>query len=155
MKTFRLLLCLFILSICATNLSAQEITVFPGMWGDKFYQDKEPLTWKEIDAIMKENQASALHWQKSKKNMVGALITGTANFGSAIWLLSNLDDNEPLTGPLIATAGTGIISSIFFHSAMKNKKMAILEYNDSLGKKTSLFLAPTSNEHGIGLALKF
>ncbi|WP_299535217.1 hypothetical protein [Ulvibacterium sp.] len=155
MKNLRLTLSLLILGICGANLSAQEITSFSGMWGEKFYQDKEPLTWKEIDAIMKENQASALHWQKSKKNMVGALIAGTANFGSAIWLISNLDDNEPLTGPIIAVAGTGIISSIFFHSATKNKKMAILEYNDSLGKKTSLYLTPTSNENGVGLALKF
>jgi len=155
MRKVQLTLSLFVLSLFATTLSAQEITSFSGMWGEKFYQDKEPLTWKEIDAIMKENQSSALYWQKSKKNMLGALIAGAANFGSAIWLLSNLDDNEPLTGPIIAVAGTGIISSIFFHSATKNKKMAILEYNDSLGKKTSLYLAPTSNENGIGLALKF
>lgn len=155
MRKIGLVLSLFIMGICGTELSAQEITSFPGMWGDKFYKDKEPLTWKEIDAIMKENQASALYWQKSKKNMVGALIAGTANFGSVIWLISNLDDNEPLTGPIITTVGTGIISSIFFNSATKNKRMAILEYNDSLGKKTTLYLTPTNNENGLGLAIKF
>lgn len=139
----------------ATALQAQEITSFPGMWGESFYQDKTKLSWKEIDAIMKESQAAEMHWQKSKKQALGGLVFGAANFGSAIWLLSNLDKNEPLTGPAIAVAGTGLIGSIFFHSSMKNKKKAILEYNDSLDKKTSYRLVPTSNQNGFGLALKF
>lgn len=142
-------------ALASTTLKAQEITSFPGMWGEAFYQDKTKLSWKEIDGIMKESQAAEMHWQKSKKQALGGLIFGAANFGSAIWLLSSLDKNEPLTGPAIAVAGTGLIGSIFFHASMKNKKTAILEYNDALDKKTSYRLVPTSNQNGIGLALKF
>lgn len=143
------------LGMCTSGLKAQEITSFPGMWGETFYQDKDKLTWKEIDKIMKESQVAEMHWQKSKKQALGGLIFGAANFGSTVWLISNLDKNEPLTAPLITAAGTGLIGAIFFHSSSKNKKTAILEYNDALGKKTSYRLVPTSNQNGIGLALKF
>ena len=60
-----------------------------------------------------------------------------------------------MTGPVVAFAATGLVGSFFYHSAMKNKKKAILNYNDNLGKTTSLKVVPTSNENGVGLALKF
>lgn len=151
----RIIIAIVFLGMCTTGLKAQEITSFPGMWGETFYQDKTKLSWKEIDAIMKESQVAEMHWQKSKKQALGGLVFGAANFGASIWLLSNLDKNEPLTAPAIAAAGSGLIGAIFFHSSMKNKKTAILEYNDALGKKTSYRLVPTSDQNGIGLALKF
>lgn len=151
----KLVVVFLFLGMCTSGLKAQEITSFPGLWGEAFYQDKTKLSWKEIDVIMKESQVAEMHWQKSKKQALGGLIFGAANMGSAIWLLSSLDKNEPLTGPAIAVAGTGLIGSIFFHASMKNKKTAILEYNDALDKKTSYRLVPTSNQNGIGLALKF
>ncbi len=151
----KLVIAIVFLGMCTTGLKAQEITSFPGMWGESFYQDKTKLSWKEIDAIMKESQVAEMHWQKSKKQALGGLVFGAANFGASIWLLSNLDKNEPLTAPAIAAAGSGLIGAIFFHASAKNKKTAILEYNDALGKKTSYRLVPTSNQNGIGLALKF
>jgi len=138
-----------------SGLQAQEITSFPGMWGETFYQDKEKLSWKEIDKIMKESQVAEKHWQKSKKQALSGLIFGAGNFGSTIWLVSSIDKNEPLTGPIIASAGTGLIAAILFKTASDNKRTAILEYNDALDKKTSYRLVPTSNQNGVGLALKF
>lgn len=151
----KLIVAFLFLGMCTYGLKAQEITAFPGMWGESFYQDKDKLTWKEIDKIMKESQVAEMHWQKSKKQALGGLLFGAANFGSTVWLISNLDKNEPLTAPLITAAGTGLIGAIFFHSSSKNKKTAILEYNDALDNKTSYRLVPTSNQNGIGLALKF
>lgn len=151
----KLVVALLFFGMCFSGLKAQEITAFPGMWGESFYQDKEKLTWKEIDAIMKESQVAEIYWQKSKKQALGGLVFGAANFGTSIWLISNIDKNEPLTAPIIAAAGSGLIGAIFFKAASKNKKTAILEYNDALDKRTAYRLVPTSNEHGIGLALKF
>jgi len=155
MKKLQILLVIGIVSFTFINLSAQEITSFPGTWGEEFYQDKEKLTWKEVNKIMMESQVAQVQWQKSKKQALGGLLFGAVNFGSTIWLVSNLDKNEPLTAPLITAAGSGLVGAIFFKMAMKNKKNAILEYNDNLGNGTSFRLTPTSNENGIGLALKF
>jgi len=155
MKYFKVTFLVLFVGLITTTVSSQEITSFPGMWGEQFYQDKEKLSWKEINTIMMESPVSEAYWKKSKKQALGGLLFGAANFGSSIWLIKNLDDNEPLTAPLIAATGTGLIGAIFFKSAMKNKKMAILEYNDSLGNKTSFYLVPVSNTNGLGMALRF
>ncbi|WP_289041602.1 hypothetical protein [uncultured Zobellia sp.] len=155
MKNLKLMVLTFALGLLTLTMTAQEITSFSGMWGPEFYQDKDKLTWKEIDKIMSESQVAQLNWGKSKKQMVGGMIAGAANFGTAIWFLVNENDHKPVTGPAIAFAGTGIIGSIFFHHAMKNKKEAILNYNESVGNGTSFRMVPAVNENGVGLALKF
>lgn len=151
----KIVITLLFLGMCTSGLMAQEITSFPSFWGESFYQDKEKLSWKQIDAIMKESQVAQVQWQKSKKQLLGGMIFGAANFGSAIWYLSAEDNDKDTVAPLVTFGGTAIIGSIFYWSALKNKKMAILNYNDSLGKETSFYLVPTSNENGFGLALKF
>ncbi len=145
----------FVLCLYSVSLTAQEITAFQGNWGDEFYQDKQKLSWKEVNTIMMESAAAEMNWQKYKKQSLGGLIAGTANLGATIWFIVEYEDDRVVTAPAIAWAGTAIISSIFFNGAKKNKKKAILEYNDALGAKTSYRLVPTSNEHGVGLALKF
>jgi len=87
--------------------------------------------------------------------LIGGMAVGAVNFGSAIWFLVNDRDGNSVTAPAITFLGTGLLSSILYKSAMKNKKNAILEYNDALGKKTSFRLIPTSNKYGLGLALQF
>ena len=144
-----------IIALISTNLSAQEITAFPGAWGEQFYQDKEKLTWKEVNKIMMESQVAQAEWQKSKKLALGGLVFGLANLGSTVWLVTSLDQNKPLTGPIIAAAGTGLVGMIFFKASGDNKRRAILNYNDGLGKGTSFRLVPVNNQNGTGLALKF
>jgi hypothetical protein len=155
MKTLRTLFAVGIIALISANLSAQEITAFPGMWGEQFYQDKEKLSWKEVNKIMMESQVAQEQWRKSKKLALGGLVFGAANLGSTIWLVGNLDQNEPLTGPIIAAVGTGLAGAIFFKASSNNKKMAILNYNESLDGGTSFRLVPINNLNGTGLALKF
>ncbi|MUH35965.1 hypothetical protein D9O36_08940 [Zobellia amurskyensis] len=155
MKNLKLVVLTLWLSLFALTMNAQEITSFSGMWGPEFYQDKDKLTWKEIDKMMSESQVAQVNWEKSKKQMLGGMIAGAANFGTAIWFLVNENDHKPVTGPAIAFAGTGLIGSLFFHHAMKNKKEAILNYNESLDNGMSFRMVPAVNENGVGLALKF
>ncbi|MDT7828113.1 hypothetical protein RQM65_05470 [Pricia sp. S334] len=155
MKLFKQIFALVTIVLISSNLSAQEITAFPGTWGESFYQDKEKLTWKEVDKIMMDSQVAQNEWRKSKKLALGGLISGVANLGSVVWLVSNLDQSKPLTGPIIATVGTGAIGMIFFKAASENKRKAILNYNDSLSGGTSFRLVPVNNQNGTGLALKF
>ncbi|HEA23028.1 hypothetical protein LCGC14_2133920 [marine sediment metagenome] len=155
MKILKTILAVGIITLISSNVSAQEITVFPGSWGEQFYQDKEKLTWKEVNEIMMESQVAQQEWQKSKKLALGGIGFALANLGSTVWLVSNLDQNKPLTGPIIAAAGTGIIGMIFFKASGDNKRRAILSYNDGLGGGTSFHLVPVNNQNGTGVALKF
>lgn len=151
----RIALSVLFISICTTALKAQELTVYPAIWGEQYYQDKEKISCKQFSMLLEENPVSAAHWKKSKGQMLGALIAGAANAGSTVWYLTADDKDKDTTGPIIAFAGTAILGSIFYWSANKNKRKAILEYNDSVDKKTTFRLVPTSNENGVGLALKF
>ncbi|NNE75892.1 MAG: hypothetical protein HKN31_02345, partial [Pricia sp.] len=94
MKNFKLIALALTFGLGSLSLSAQEITSFETMWGQEFYQDKNKLTWKEIDKIMMESQVAQMNWQKSKKQLLGGLIAGTANFGSAIWFLVNNNEDK-------------------------------------------------------------
>lgn len=152
MKTIKTLLALSLLVFFTSNISAQEITVFQGMWGDQFYQDKEKMTWKEFGMAMDNNPASEVYWSKAKKQYGAAFITSTANLGFGIWWLVNENEDKSTTAPIIGFASTAVVGSIFYCLAKNNKKNAILEFNDSLGK-TTYRLVPS--QEGIGLALKF
>ncbi len=145
-------ICLFLFSCFAI---AQEITVFPSMWGESFYKDKKKITWKEFGMLMDATPEAQVYWQKSKKQMLGGLITGAANLGAGIWYLSSNENDKDTAAPIVAFAGTAVIGSIFYWSANANKRKAILEYNEALGKKSSYKIVPSSNEYGLGLALKF
>ena len=131
---------------------AQEITVFQGMWGDEFYQDKDKMTWKEFGMAMDSNPASEVHWSKAKKQYGVTFAAATANLGFGIWYLVNDNNDKETTAPIIGFASTAVVGSIFYCLANKNKKNAILEFNDSLGK-TTYRLVPA--DRGVGLALKF
>jgi hypothetical protein len=120
LKTLKIIFAVGIIALISSNLSAQEITVFPDTWGEQFYQDMEKLTWKEVNKIIMESQVAEAHWQKSKKLALGGLVFIVANLGSTIWLVSSLDQSKSLTGPIIAAAGTGIVGMIFFKASSFN-----------------------------------
>lgn len=151
----KLVVAILFFGMCATGVKAQELTVFPSTFGVEFYQDLKKLKFKEVDALMMKNTVTEMHWKKSKKNMVGGMIFGAVNFGAGIWAISNEINNKPITQPMIAFGASALIGSFFANSALKNKKMAILKYNDSVGNETSFYLVPEINANGIGLALKF
>jgi hypothetical protein len=152
MKIVKSLFVLVALAFCSTSIMAQEITVFQGMWGDQFYKDKEKITWKEFGMAMDSNPASEVFWSKSKKQYGVTFAAATANLGFGIWYLVNENADNSTTAPIVGFASTAIVGSIFYCLASKNKKNAILEFNDSLGK-TTYRLVPS--QEGVGLALKF
>lgn len=151
----KIVLAVALMCFYGSELLAQEITAFPSALGIEFYQDQKKLNCKEVDALMLANPASETYWRKSKKNALGGMIFGAVNFGAGIWAISNEVNNKPITEPMIAFGASALIGSIFGCSALKNKKLAILNYNDSLGKEGALYLVPEINSNGVGLALKF
>jgi hypothetical protein len=139
----------------ATKSNAQEITSFKGLGGEEFYVDKVKITGKQMDSLMAQSPITEMYWHKKKNQMLIGLIATTANIASSVWWIVNSSNHKDITGPIIATAGTAIMSAIFNLAGNKNKKKAILEYNDALNKKTTFKLVPASGANGIGLALKF
>ena len=155
MKILRLVFLMACIITFATKGHAQEITSFKGLGGEEFYVDKMKISGKQMDSLMAQNIITDMYWHKKKNQMLVGLVATTANIGSTVWWIVNSNDDKDVTGPIIATAGTAIISAIFNLAGNKNKRKAILEYNDALNKKTTLRLAPSINANGIGLALKF
>lgn len=152
MKKIILLTTFAFLLFSVQETYSQEITAFQGMWGDEFYKDKEKMTWKEFGMAMDSNPTSEVYWTKAKKQYGVTFAAATANLGFGIWYLVNEGGDKETTAPIIGFASTAVIGSIFYCLSNKNKKNAILEYNDSLGK-TSYRLVPS--DRGLGLALKF
>jgi hypothetical protein len=155
MKILRSIFLIACIITFATKSEAQEITSFKGLGGEEFYRDKIKITGKQMDSLMAKSPVTEMYWRKKKNQMLIGLIASTANIGSTVWWIVNSNDDKKLTGPIIATAGTAIISAIFNLAGNKNKKKAILEYNDALDKKTTFKLVPSSDSNGIGLALTF
>ncbi len=155
MKVLRSVFLTACIIMFAAKSQAQEITSFKGLGGEEFYVDKVKISGKQMDDLMAKRTITKTYWQKKKNQMLVGLIAGTANIGSTVWWIVNSNDDKNIAGPAIATAGTAIIAAIFNLAGNKNKRKAILEYNDALDKKTTFKLVPASGANGIGLALKF
>ena len=152
LKSITLIACIIMF---ATKSEAQEITSFKGLGGEEFYRDKIKITGKQMDSLMAQSPVTEMYWRKKKNQMLIGLIASAGNIGSTVWLVTNSNNDKEIAGPIIATAGTAVISAIFNLAGNKNKRKAMLEYNDALDKKTTFKLMPVSDANGIGLALKF
>ena len=155
MKTIRSIFIIGCIIFLATKSNAQEITSFKGLGGETFYRDKVKITGKQMDSLMALSTVTNMYWHKKKNQMLIGLIATSANIGSSVWWIVNSNNDKDITAPIIATAGTFIIAAIFNLEGNKNKKKAILEYNDALDKKNTFKIAPVSDGNGIGVALKF
>lgn len=151
MKLFKLLFVssfLFLIS----DVQGQELSAYTGFWSTKYYEDDRQIDKRDfINKIYTQPESAAL-WDKSKKQMTGAWLAVGAQFGFLAWQLS-LDRNESQTGPFVGVLGAGIVGIGFSIASGKSKQEAILAYNRSFDRETSLHFGPTHN--GIGFALKF
>lgn len=144
---------LFIVVACLGQLNAQELSYFPGMWSTEYYQDNEKITSKEFESLLESNPTSFELWQKHEKQMIIGGVVSLAELGLAIWTFSDLINDRNAWGPGLGTIGAGIIAAIILNKAFKNKKEAVLNYNDGLDQKTSFKIEPS--KRGLGIVLSF
>lgn len=155
----RLLIVLSFLLVCSFTTNAQELSVFSGFWAPEYYQDDVQITKQEAKSLLLNYQGSETYWKRKMTNE--ALFYGTyiVALGGAFWLGAESAKNEQerdITAPAIVTGGGLLISLIFYSSAAKNGKKAILAYNKKFDNRTTSFeLVPISNSKGLGLALRF
>ncbi|WP_350285091.1 hypothetical protein [uncultured Croceitalea sp.] len=148
-----------IVLLCSSELSAQEISTFPGFFRTKYYQDDKEITRKEVKELLLNNDGSATYWKKSGTNEALFYGTYTVFLVGAGWLgyeLSKDEADRDLTAPTVVTLGGFLIAMIFYNGANTNARKAILTYNKQFdGKQTSFRLVPVGNADGLGLALRF
>jgi hypothetical protein len=155
MNTLRSVFFAVCIMMSVTKGRAQEITSFKGLGGEEFYRDKVKISGKQMDSLMAQSPVTNMYWRRKKNQMLIGLIATSANIGSSVWWIVSSGDHKNIAAPVTATVGTFIIAAIFNLAGNKNKKKAMLEYNDALDKKNTFKLRPVGTANGIGLALQF
>lgn len=138
--------------VSLSDINAQEITMFPGFWGVKYYQDDSQISKQQVESLMLTDTEANQLWQKSKQHMTIGWIAFGVEVGFLVWQLNRSSNNESQTVPLIGVLGSAGVAIGFGLSANKLKKKAILKYNNN-SDIGNLILGPTYN--GLGLVLQF
>lgn len=151
MNLTKLLALCFIFSF-AVEINAQEITMFPGFFGVKYYQDDRKISTKEAKTLIKADQEAYKLWKKADQyNMISGL-SSVALIGFVGWSLYRAENGGSQLIPVIGYTATLGMSLGFGISANNSKRDAILKYNKNVDTAT-LNLGTTAN--GAGLVLSF
>lgn len=157
MKIIPIVTLLILFGLFTLSAKGQEITVFPGFWSVEYYQDDQRIDKPELKKLMSQNEEVSAYWKKSNTNSTIAYVAIAGELGCAFWMGTQFGEDDPnkILAPAAGTVGFAIIAGIFINSANKNGKKAILKYNTQFDNKTTFRLVPTTNQNGLGLALKF
>lgn len=140
--------CLFHLDI-----KAQEITMFAGIFDDKYYQDDKRIKKKELTALLEKDIVAFDHWEKAKTFNALAQIALASEIGFFIWEMADTNNQKNDTATVIGVSGSlaaVIVFSILSHSQKKN---AILKYNQGLDNSNAFSIKPSKN--GLGVVMQF
>lgn len=133
---------------------AQEITMFPGFWGMKYYEDGNEIPRSQVATLMETDAEALTYWNKYKKHEAIAIVAAIAEVGFIIWAVKDLQDDEIRIAPLVGTVATAGISLGFSISSNNARRNSIHRYNRTKDADfSSLQLGPTYN--GMGLVLNF
>jgi len=137
------------------SLSAQELTIFPGVFGMEYYEDDQRITRSEFSVLMSKDPITAELWRLSKQNLQIGIGLQLVGVGGSMYLLSqqnDLSDNELQMAPVLLLLGSTITSTVFILMSNKQRKNAILTYNRNLDLGYLEF-GPT--QKGLGLSWNF
>ncbi|NAS13553.1 hypothetical protein [Poritiphilus flavus] len=151
-KTLLPLLFLFTLFV-SFNAQSQEVTMFPGFWDYKYYQDDERITKKELVSLLETNDEALKHWKRSRTFSQLSYVLLAAEVGFLVWQIDRARNDLSTTGPFIgvmASFGVGLTFAILNGS---QKRKAVLKYNQGLEKPTAFKILPS--KRGLGIVLQF
>lgn len=152
LKSFPILLLVFLFG---SKINAQEISVKPGFWQAKYFQNEDQITKEKFENILATNTTAFDVWTKGKKQKNLWWTFAAIEGGFAVWFFSVNGDLKKMRTPAIGMVGSFAIGSVFFFKSINSKKKALTEYNKQFDTKTAYRLVPVSNKNGLGLALKF
>jgi len=153
MNLKRLLILLIIGYFSLSNLEAQEITMFAGFWGPKYYQDAKQINKKQLENLLEKDAAIYKHWQRSKNYETLAWVAIGVEAGFAAWEISDPNNRKNNTATAIGVFGSLITGTVFVFLSNGEKKKSILKHNKSIQKSTSFTIKPSGN--GLSLVLQF
>ena len=143
----------FLIVIPFVSLKSQEITMFPGFWDYKYYQDDKQISKKELVMLLEQDEIAYSHWKKSKTFSALSIASLGAEIGFFVWQLNNRSNNKSQTGPFIGVLGSFASVITFALISSGQKKKSILKYNEGLDQKSAFRIVPS--KQGIGIALQF
>ncbi len=142
----------FLISILSLVASAQEITLFPGFLGYKYYQDNTQISKADVKNLMSTDAHANKYWKKSVNHQaIGAVLLG-AELGLALWSTQKITQGDERIWPLIGVLATGATSIGFSLSSIRMKRKAILTYNEN---KDMGSLKLGLNPNGLGLVYQW
>ena len=134
--------------------TAQELSLYTGVFSETYFQDDQKITRSEFKELLQTDDAVWQHWKRAATFEV---LGSTSAFGSGLLLGIGIgrdrNDKGSNTGYYIGSAGAFVASLIFVEISQKNKRSAVLKYNENLERKTTFKLAPS--RRGIGIAVHF
>ncbi|MBK8348776.1 MAG: hypothetical protein IPL08_14610 [Saprospiraceae bacterium] len=138
-----------------SETSAQEITVFPGFWGQKYYVNSDRISVYDVGTLMKEVPVADAYWRRSKTQMSGAWVAVGAQFGFLFWQINKLKNGESGSTQLVGNIACGVIGIGLSLASNNSRQKAILSYNKLIKKKgdQSYYFEPAST--GLGIGMKF
>lgn len=151
MKISHLLMLVFTFFL-VTNLSAQELTMYPGFFNIKYYQDDTQISKQQLESLIAQDVEANQLWQKSKTNMALGWVAFGAEVGFLVWQFNRAENGKSQTGPLIGVLGTAGVAIGFGLSSSNLKKKALLKYNANAAVG-SINFGPTYN--GLGAVISF
>jgi hypothetical protein len=138
-----------LLSGCFLSSFAQEVTMFPAIFGYRYYQDHVKIPNKEFDYLMLSSQAAVQDWERTKiyrtLYFVGVSVAGASLIWQIAQSYNQIDSNsrysrEPDNTHLCLTVGGSLAAVICGTLRVTYSKKAILKYNQPLDKKLSSIL---------------
>jgi hypothetical protein len=143
---------LFFAFMTVSSISAQEITMFPGFWTTKYYEDDKQISKQQVETLMRKDSEANQYWLKSQQHMTIGWVAFGAEVGFLVWQLNRASNGESQTAPLMGLLGSAGVAIGFGISANSLKKKAILRYNQSTGVSSFKF---GTTKNGLGLVLQF
>lgn len=153
MKTNYPIILACILLFFISKMQAQEITIFPGFWAPKYYQDNNEISKKDVISLIKTDQEAYSYWKKSNTYNTLSWISLAVEAGFSAWTVERAVNDGSTLGPLLATTGSFVGVIVFGIISGKKKKQAILKYNTNFDSKTTFKVEPSKT--GFGIALNF
>jgi len=143
-----------------TTSSGQEIEMKTTIFGYRFTQNGERLSWKELLPATESNPAAYLLVKKAKsQNTSSTIISFVGGLLTGIPIAQSINDRDPDWFLAYIGGGMGIIGITLSIKAFNNVNKGVDDYNLSLKSTSRYKFKPEftiqAKGNGIGLIMQF